>query len=68
MTINSKCCVTDCNEKAINYIWIYGESTIQKKKYKMLIGVCQEHYDVEKKANSILGKIDIHKIYRKLIQ
>ena len=66
--LRPKCSEVECDKISTNYIWIHGQSVVQNKKYKMLISVCDEHYELEKNTGkSIIEEISFTK-WRSLAQ
>ncbi len=43
-----ECSANGCEEKAISEIQIRAESHATDKKYRIMIYVCKEHYELEK--------------------
>lgn len=53
----TKCSEEKCNENAIKEIVIKAVSAFLKRKYKIWIYVCKQHYKLEKDAGSILEEV-----------
>lgn len=52
-----QCSAEGCKGKPIKKVWCLGYSHFTKRHYKMLLDLCQIHYDNEKKMESIIDEV-----------